>query len=228
MQRKRFELSRVSGQPVSDDDLLADLCRVASGLGKSTVGQKEYRRVGKYDDSTTTRRFGSWNDALKAAGLTISNEIGLEDEELFENILTLWQHYGRQPRRRELALPPSRISQSPYSRRFRSWTAALERFVEYANSTDVGCAVTTAPRPSSEGTRRTSRDPSLRLRFRVLQRDRFACRLCGASPSAHAGIELHVDHVVPWSKGGETLFENLQTLCSSCNLGKGAHGEGVG
>jgi hypothetical protein len=228
MKRKRFELSRVSGQPVSDADLLADLQRVAASLGKNTVGQKEYRRVGKYDDSTTTRRFGSWNRALKAAGLTISNEVGIEEEVLFENILTLWQHYGRQPRRRELALPPSRVSQSPYLRRFRSWTAALESFVEYANGTDSGAGATSAPPLLAEGSRRTSRDPSLRLRFQVLQRDRFACRSCGASPATQAGIELHVDHVTPWSKSGETVFENLQTLCNKCNLGKGAHGEGAG
>jgi 5-methylcytosine-specific restriction endonuclease McrA len=30
-----------------------------------------------------------------------------------------------------------------------------------------------------------------------------------------------VDHIVPWSKGGETILENLRTLCSKCNLGKG-------
>jgi hypothetical protein len=157
MERKRFELSRVSGQLVSDADLLADLRRVAASLGKTTVGQKEYRHVGKYDDSTTTRRFGSWNAALKAASLTVSNEVGIEDQELFENILTLWQHYGRQPRRRDLALPPSRVSQSPYLRRFRSWTAALESFVQYANGADVEGAATIAPKSSADGLRRTSR-----------------------------------------------------------------------
>ncbi|MFZ6816453.1 HNH endonuclease [Undibacterium sp. Rencai35W] len=26
--------------------------------------------------------------------------------------------------------------------------------------------------------------------------------------------------MVPWSKGGETVLANLQTLCSVCNLGK--------
>jgi 5-methylcytosine-specific restriction endonuclease McrA len=53
-----------------------------------------------------------------------------------------------------------------------------------------------------------------------LQRDRFTCCACGASPALSPGVELHVDHIVPWSKGGETGLENLQTLCSVCNLGK--------
>ena len=227
-EKMAFELTRVSGQPVSDAELLDDLRCVAASLGKTTVGQKEYRRIGRYDDSTTTRRFGSWNAALKAADLSISNVVNLTDEELFENILALWQHYGRQPRRRELAVSPSRISQSPYLRRFRSWTAALESFVAYANANEPANAPTNNASMPPDDTRSASRDPSLRLRFQVLQRDRFACRACGASPATSAGIELHVDHVTPWSKGGETTLENLQTLCNRCNLGKGAQGQGPG
>ncbi|QVL54386.1 MAG: HNH endonuclease [Cyanobium sp. M30B3] len=150
------------------------------------------------------------------AGLSISNEINFSDERLFENLLVLWQHFGRQPRRSELASPPSVISQTPYNRRFGSWTAALHAFVDYANGTGAE-----SPTSSDESVaRRTGRDPSLRLRWRVLQRDRFSCRGCGASPALTMGVELHVDHVVPWSKGGETVFENLQTLCSECNLSK--------
>jgi HNH endonuclease len=66
---------------------------------------------------------------------------------------------------------------------------------------------------------RGPRDPSLRLRFLVMRRDSFKCRHCGRSPALHPGLELHVDHVA-WSSGGVTAAENLQTLCSNCNLGK--------
>ena len=65
-----------------------------------------------------------------------------------------------------------------------------------------------------------SRDPSTRLRFEVLYRDKFTCRFCGASPTKDPAVTLHVDHIVPWSKGGETTLDNLQTLCAKCNLGK--------
>jgi len=56
------------------------------------------------------------------------------------------------------------------------------------------------------------------LRFRVLQRDAFRCQYCGRS--ARDGAILHLDHVVPFSAGGETTEENLITACERCNLGK--------
>lgn len=58
------------------------------------------------------------------------------------------------------------------------------------------------------------------LRYRVLQRDGFRCVMCGAT--AATGATLEVDHIVPRSKGGKHVLENLQTLCDRCNRGKGA------
>ncbi|MBQ8179881.1 MAG: HNH endonuclease [Candidatus Methanomethylophilaceae archaeon] len=57
------------------------------------------------------------------------------------------------------------------------------------------------------------------LRYDVLKRDGFRCVLCGASRAD--GIKLHVDHVIPVSKGGRSTMDNLRTLCEECNLGKG-------
>lgn len=57
-----------------------------------------------------------------------------------------------------------------------------------------------------------------RLRFFILQRDRFRCQLCGAMASD--GAQLEVDHKVPVAKGGKTTPENLWTLCHPCNNGK--------
>ena len=56
------------------------------------------------------------------------------------------------------------------------------------------------------------------LRYDILKRDGFKCTICGAT--AQEGAKLHVDHIVPVSKGGKTVNRNLRTLCSSCNLGK--------
>ena len=56
------------------------------------------------------------------------------------------------------------------------------------------------------------------LRYDVLRRDNFKCKICGRSQID--GVRLHVDHVYPVSKGGLSVFSNLQTLCDECNMGK--------
>ena len=58
------------------------------------------------------------------------------------------------------------------------------------------------------------------MRYDVLRRDNFRCQICGATQKD--GVKLHVDHIVPVSKGGRTEMSNLRTLCERCNMGKGA------
>ena len=55
-------------------------------------------------------------------------------------------------------------------------------------------------------------------RFNVFLRDRFVCQYCGEGLPAH---DLTFDHIVPRSRGGRTLWTNVVTACSPCNLRKG-------
>lgn len=64
------------------------------------------------------------------------------------------------------------------------------------------------------------RAPSTRLRMAVMKRDKFKCVLCGRTPANDSAAALEIDHIIPWSKGGQTVIENLQTLCNECNNGK--------
>jgi hypothetical protein len=57
------------------------------------------------------------------------------------------------------------------------------------------------------------------VRYDILKRDR-KCVLCGAAPDVDSAVRLHVDHIVPRSKGGSNDMSNLQVLCAECNLGK--------
>jgi hypothetical protein len=213
-----FRLLNPPGAPVSDADLIADLQRVAKRLGTDALTGEQYEAHGAYHRITQQRRFGSWNQAICKAGLKVTLKQNHSIEELFENMLLLWQHYGRQPHCDEKLLPPSTISFTPYKRRFGSWMKALRAFVDYSNA--VGSDIAQQQLEIAEGSHKMPRAPSLRLRWRVLQRDNFKCCPCGASPAITLGVELHVDHTHPWSEGGETALENLQTLCSRCNFGK--------
>lgn len=56
------------------------------------------------------------------------------------------------------------------------------------------------------------------LRWQVFQRDQWKCVACGRN--SHDGAILHVDHIVPRSRGGRDVLENFQTLCDVCNIGK--------
>ncbi len=53
-------------------------------------------------------------------------------------------------------------------------------------------------------------------RHAVYKRDGFRCVACGS------GEDLSLDHVWPYSLGGEDAMDNLQTMCRPCNCRKGA------
>ena len=58
----------------------------------------------------------------------------------------------------------------------------------------------------------------LNLRRRVLERDGYYCVYCDEDLR---DAEIHMDHVIPESKGGPTSYNNLQVTCRKCNLAKG-------
>lgn len=215
---------------IPSTEMIHDLQRVAAALGTRTVSTEAYSHIGAFADVTVARAFGSWAKALSAAGLEVSPHWHpkASDDELFSNMANVWEALGRQPKKDDLRPPLSNLSAHTYVRRFGSWRSALETFVAAANDVrdaDSGKSVKDSATPFATATfttskPRTPRDPGWRLRFLVNRRDRFTCRACGRSPATEAGVTLHVDHIVPWSKGGETTMINLQTLCERCNIGK--------
>ncbi len=163
------------------------------------------------------RRFGSWNDALCKAGLLPNNRLWTE-QELLDNLLSVWLLLGKQPTRRDMDNKSiSTISSGSYLRYFSTWSNALKACVRYSNDTDADGF---ADSKNDLMVHKTSRDVNLRMRFNVMKRDGFKCCFCGRSPATTVNLELQVDHIVPWSKGGESVISNLQTLCKDCNLGK--------
>ena len=113
--------------------------------------------------------------------------------------------------------PQSKYSAGAYEHRFGSWRKALEKFIEFVNKETKA---ETTSKPITKTKLKTKRGISLRMRFIVMRRDDFKCKICGKSPSTDPSVTLQVDHIEPWSKGGETVPDNLQTLCSHCNTGK--------
>ncbi|MGL5577263.1 HNH endonuclease [Cetobacterium sp.] len=59
-----------------------------------------------------------------------------------------------------------------------------------------------------------------KIREFIKTRDNFTCCNCNNSIEIEPNLLLEIDHIIPVSKGGETIEENLQTLCWKCNRAK--------
>lgn len=218
---------------ISETELIADLKRVAKELGKNSVSTSEYRLHGKYADTTYKDRFGSWNKAILTAGLCVCDYGKIPLIQLLENLENVWNELGRVPQKRDMFRPQSAHSACAYRNNFGSWSKAVKEFkkfvkhkAKYVNDLHKKQNKQNQKRirnilyNKSPAEKRSERTISFRVRYMVLNRDRYKCCACGASPSDDKRVKLEIDHIVPWSKGGDSALNNLQTLCSKCNNGK--------
>lgn len=218
--------SRTLARSLSDDDLLAELRRVAAQLNQTSLGADDLRRNAIVGVDAIRNRFGTLKQALRSAGLEeTAHGRRYTDDECFENMLAVWTHYGRPPTHDEMNQPPSKVGSKAYTRRWQTWRKALVAFVHAADCPESGVTIEapkTAPAKVHRVAPEDRHEIPLSLRYRVLKRDSFKCVICGRSPALEVGLELHVDHIIPFSKGGKTVEQNLRCLCKDCNLGKGA------
>lgn len=76
-------------------------------------------------------------------------------------------------------------------------------------------------RPKEEIRQYTRSIPSS-MRSKVYEAAQGKCQLCGRAIDFD---EMHVDHILPFARGGMTVIENLQATCAPCNLSKGKRSE---
>jgi hypothetical protein len=235
---------------LTPESLLSELRSTAARSSSQVLSYAEYRALGgRYSIGAFQKHIGQWRDAVSLIGRTDGHahprpHLTFTNEDYFAEIQRAWEILGRQPKSREMKQCGSKMSHQAFQVRFGSWMRAIHAFCEDRGTIDgrsesptqVGSRETGSdPRPPSSvvherreigGTgvrliqKTTPRAPSLKLRFKVFQRDRFTCRACGRSPATEIGVVLHVDHVIPYSGSGETTLDNMQTLCEPCNLGK--------
>ena len=216
-----MEFHLIKKEAITDEDILEEMKSVMQKLGKSKLTIKEFDAIATINSSTVTRRFGKWNNALALAGADLSNTF-YSDEELLSNIKDAWLKKGKQPSRRDMDNKElSMISSGTYLRHFGTWYKALESFIAYVSENDDDSLNEISENDNTSSIKhKTKRDPSDRLKVQVLMRDGNRCRICGVECSG--GLHnIHFDHIIPWSKGGETTLDNLQVLCSACNEAKG-------
>jgi hypothetical protein len=222
----------VANKRISKEEVINELKRVSTILGTNCFSQKEFVSYSHISRDIFSRRYGKFNLLMREAGYTTPlSGRKYTDEERFENLLNVWTHYGRQPKYAEMRKEPSIVGPKAYVTRWGSWTNALLAFIEKVNS-DVLEQPTLEIEVSKPDNIESlilkkekilpedRRDISVGLRFTIFKRDRYKCVMCGRSPATTFRLELHADHIIPFSKGGKTREDNLRTLCNDCNIGK--------
>jgi hypothetical protein len=212
---------------ITKEKIISELQKVSNILGTKCFSQVQFSEYSNIDRSNFSRKFGSFSKIMKEIGFEIPlKSRKYTDDERFENLLNVWIFYGRQPSHDEMKKAPSVVGPKAYITRWGTWRKALLAFLEKVNS-DITDDKNKMEKNDEKHLKKKEtkskedrREIPIGLRFDVIQRDRYKCTICGRSPSSTFGIQLHVDHIIPFSKGGKTIRNNLQTLCNECNIGK--------
>ncbi|SNR51745.1 homing endonuclease associated repeat-containing protein [Halorubrum vacuolatum] len=108
---------------IPEAELLDELRSLAREL-EITPERRDMDQHGQFDSKTYSARFGTWNDALRAAGLEPVRRVNIPNDELRSELRRLTDKFGRPPTRDEMT-QHGKFGHSVYSHRFGSWTDAL-------------------------------------------------------------------------------------------------------
>lgn len=109
----------------SREALLADIEQAADDLGRPPT-RREMSEYTEFDPITYRNRFGSWNQALKAAGLdSRPAQERVSDDELLAELQHLASDLEKPPTTTDME-QKGEFSSGTYYKRFDSWSDALE------------------------------------------------------------------------------------------------------
>jgi hypothetical protein len=209
---------KIYGKKVTKEQIAADIHRVAKRLGTKVVSMRKYQHYGKYSVASCYNRFGSWVNAIKAAGLKNPSLRLPPADELMDNIKRVWDKVQEQPTYELMKTSISKYRAPTYKHVFATWNNALRIFNLYVRKDrrkyEQEIAKLTIVKIDKRGISKS-------LKYDVFTRDKHKCRICGRSPATTPEVVLTLDHIKPVAEGGTTHLENLQTLCMRCNLKKG-------
>jgi hypothetical protein len=233
----KFELKRTRIGTLSKEQILAALMKAADHFKFIEFGMREFTE-GKFGctSETVRLRFGSWRAGINALReelartgqkLADRSRDRIPETELFAEMERIWRLVGQRPSKYQWEEHSPLYGYATYKSRFGGWLPACLSFIEYR----MGRPEETEQEIESSASQVQQESPSKapivretvtsRLRLQVLDRDGFTCVLCGRSPATERGVQLHIDHILPVSRGGRATYENLRTLCARCNLGRG-------
>lgn len=203
---------------VSKADLTSELVRLAEELGH-VPRMREMRDQGNWCGTIYQNRFGSWNEALVAAGFPPNNRVRIPREELLAALRDLADELGHPPTSKEM-LEQGEFTTQPYYRVFGTWRTALQAadpdFLEQYQQTDTEAI----PFGSNWA----------QIRDEIIVRDKESCLRCGMNRKTHKkqfGQDLHVHHRIPrrrfYNDPDQSIEDantssNLLTFCIQCHM----------
>jgi 5-methylcytosine-specific restriction endonuclease McrA len=111
--------------------------------------------------------------------------------------------------------------------RVESWQRAVcdvflgkTQVIEYSKDKTIQGVTQKWPMPSVVRVMHHFKREKIRVKFsriNIYTRDGFKCQFCGQRFDSE---DLTFDHVLPRSRGGRTVWENIVTCCVPCNKGK--------
>ena len=217
---------------LSDEEIIGELKEVAKHYDFVKFTRHEFDKVAKNcKGSVVISRFGSWGKALEKTEIELKERPKKSRYFISENALMLemaraFDILGHRPSKTEWEALKPKISYTTYKTRYKGWVNAWRYFFENFKGIDLeseesSVNINDVQQTSADIKAEEKRTIPLKLRLKVIQRDNHKCVYCGASPAIESNIQLHIDHIIPFSKGGKTEIGNLQTLCQNCNWGKG-------
>jgi hypothetical protein len=211
-----FDL-KTSRKRFTKDEIIQGLRRFAKAHPNRTLSASLYNawRGKLCNYQSVARQFGSWRAALLAAELPLTRK-RYSAKELMDALEHVWRQLGSAPGEKALKKRTG-IDHRPYTVRWGSLPKARQRLASFHRG-EISREMLLAPTPRP----RRARHLRPGERYAILARDHFRCVLCGANPKSDPSVTLHVDHIHPVSRGGTSTPDNLRTLCSQCNYGKGA------
>jgi len=239
----KFEFKRHQISKIPLKKIIGELEKVANHFNYKDFKQNDFNKLADISYFTVNREFGSWEKAmqflkehLEKKGIAFeinSRRSAYTMQEMFDEMERIWTKLNHRPSRNEWTANNPILSYDTIYRHFGSWTNACFKFIEYKSGGEItsdedssiltkndNAAPIVTVRKKTKNKIANARTISLSVRLKVLNRDKFRCVYCGKSPATDLGTKLHIDHIIPFSKGGSNTLENLQTLCEECNLGK--------
>jgi hypothetical protein len=128
------------------DLIVEELRRVAAVIDSKSVSRSQFNAHGTISSAAVEQAFGSWNDAIRSAGLVplppggipkdekwrvqrVTNSIAsrgrIPDEDLLDDLLRLAKELGRRPSGNQVAAK-GKYNPSVYQRRWGSIAAAYD------------------------------------------------------------------------------------------------------